>query len=131
MERFEVTEVMNLNGGTVELDEDQARRRIHNIVEVDKGVYEIVNPIQFKVGETFGYDGEVNKALAHAIISTEDAEVIEVDAGDDFNAVEVGNDACADVYPKHLGGPWYELSNGEKVKGKEDAEDAELALCEE
>lgn len=31
-------------------------------------------------------------------------------------------------YPVHLGGPWYELSSGEKVKGKEAAEDAEMAL---
>ena len=28
-------------------------------------------------------------------------------------------------FPKHTGGGWYELSNGEKVQGKEEAEKAE------
>lgn len=31
-------------------------------------------------------------------------------------------------YPKHTGGGWYELSNGEKVQGKEDAEEAQAKL---
>lgn len=31
-------------------------------------------------------------------------------------------------FPKHLGGGYYELSNGEKVKGKEQALEAERAL---
>ena len=33
-------------------------------------------------------------------------------------------------YPKHTGGGWYELSNGEKVQGKEVAEDLEKELQE-
>ena len=33
-----------------------------------------------------------------------------------------------DGYPKHVGGRYYELSNGEKVKGKEEALKAEEAL---
>lgn len=28
-------------------------------------------------------------------------------------------------FPKHIGGGWYELSNGERVQGKEEAEEAE------
>ena len=31
-------------------------------------------------------------------------------------------------FPKHTGGGWYELSSGEKVQGKEDAEKAESKL---
>ncbi|MBB6451989.1 hypothetical protein HNQ94_000410 [Salirhabdus euzebyi] len=31
-------------------------------------------------------------------------------------------------FPKHTGGGWYELSNGEKIKGKDEAEAAEKAL---
>lgn len=34
------------------------------------------------------------------------------------------------VFPAHTGGGWYELSNGEKVQGKEEAEAAEKALSE-
>jgi uncharacterized protein YwgA len=36
--------------------------------------------------------------------------------------------ATAKDYPKHTGGGWYELSNGEKVQGKEEADKAEAAL---
>ncbi|MBO0419100.1 hypothetical protein JZO80_02915 [Vagococcus fluvialis] len=35
------------------------------------------------------------------------------------------------VYPHHTGGGHYELSNGEKVKGKEAAIEAEAALQEQ
>ena len=31
-------------------------------------------------------------------------------------------------FPKHVGGGWYELSNGEKVQGKQEAEEAEADL---
>lgn len=31
-------------------------------------------------------------------------------------------------FPKHTGGGWYELSNGKRVKGKDDALEAELDL---
>lgn len=33
-------------------------------------------------------------------------------------------------FPKHTGGGWYKLSNGEKVKGKEAAQKAESELKE-
>ncbi len=33
------------------------------------------------------------------------------------------------TYPIHAGGGWYTLSNGEKVQGKEAAEEAEAALA--
>lgn len=34
----------------------------------------------------------------------------------------------AELYPNHLGGGWYELSTGERVKGKKAAAAAEKAL---
>lgn len=34
-------------------------------------------------------------------------------------------------FPKHTGGGWYELSNGEKVKGKDEATAAEEDLDKE
>lgn len=45
-------------------------------------------------------------------------EVVEVDPVDRM------------TFPHHTGGAYYELSNGEKVKGKEAAEEAEKALKE-
>ena len=35
---------------------------------------------------------------------------------------------AVETYPKHTGGGYYELSNGEKVKGKDAAIEAEKAL---
>jgi uncharacterized protein YwgA len=34
----------------------------------------------------------------------------------------------SEEFPKHTGGGWFELSNGEKVQGKEEAEKAEADL---
>ncbi len=31
-------------------------------------------------------------------------------------------------FPKHVGGGWYELSNGDKVQGKDEAVEAEQSL---
>ena len=30
-----------------------------------------------------------------------------------------------EIFPKHTGGGWYELSNGEKVQGKQEAKEAQ------
>ena len=38
------------------------------------------------------------------------------------------DDAEPESYPYHVGGGWYKLSNGEQVKGKETAEQAESEL---
>lgn len=43
---------------------------------------------------------------------------------------ESGIETFSITYPNHIGGGWYELSNGEKIQGKEDAEQAEEALQE-
>lgn len=59
---------LNVNSGTIGLTAAQAKPRMHLLqaVEVDKrsgnGVYRILGPIQFKQGETFYYDGQLNKA---------------------------------------------------------------------
>lgn len=48
--------------GRVELTEAQAKERGHLLRESGaKGVYEVVKPIEFKVGEVFGYDGTLPK----------------------------------------------------------------------
>ena len=31
-------------------------------------------------------------------------------------------------FPKHVGGPWYDCSDGERIKGKKDAEEYEASL---
>jgi len=71
-----------------------------------------------------------------------DLNVIELDTEKDAERIEnlknyKGEAYIADYeedevleYPHHLGGGTYELSNGEKVKGKEAAIEAENALNE-
>lgn len=43
-------------------------------------------------------------------------------------AVKPPGENAAIKYPVHKGGGWYELSNGETVKGKEEALEAQKAL---
>lgn len=56
-------------GNLVRLTEAQAMYRLHNLRLVDgpavddRSTYEIINPLNFKVGEVFWYNGEVNRAL--------------------------------------------------------------------
>lgn len=57
---------LTVNSGQVQLNADQARRRKPFIkpVKVSKdgaGVYDVMIPIMFKVGEEFGFDGDVGK----------------------------------------------------------------------
>lgn len=66
------------------------------------------------------------------------ADVEEIESTQDSDAVQTGDEsepAKEDAkekseFPKHVGGGTYELSNGEKVKGKEEAIEAEEALKE-
>jgi hypothetical protein len=48
-----------------------------------------------------------------------------------FVGEEVSGNANKHEYPKHVGGGHYELSNGEKVKGKDEAAAAEKELSKE
>lgn len=46
---------------------------------------------------------------------------VESDGGKDIGS-------STDEFPKHTGGGWYELSNGEKVQGKDEAIEEEAKL---
>ncbi len=57
MEKIEViSQGFKVNGGIVILDKDQARRRKSSIKEIGKGKYEVIKPINFKVGEKLEVD---------------------------------------------------------------------------
>jgi len=53
--------------GLVQLTEKQARVRAHQLIPRGEGIFEIVQPIEFKAGEELGFDGEVNAALLQNI----------------------------------------------------------------
>ena len=115
MNIYQATVVTNLVGGNDELDVDQIRRRRHAVTKNEDGSYAVKNKIQFKIGEEFGYDGEVPKGLANNLAELVDETEAEL-------VVE---------YPVHVGGGTWELSNGEKVRGKKKAIAAEAELVDE
>lgn len=67
------------SAGIVELTEAQAAVRLRNLdsrdLPKDKktgiGQYRIINQIEFKAGEIFGYDGAINKAMLEDITPLE------------------------------------------------------------
>jgi hypothetical protein len=62
MEKITVVgDVITVRYGTVELSDDQAKRRKHNLEHLIEKSYEVKRPIQFKVGETFGYESGVKQ----------------------------------------------------------------------
>ena len=48
---------LRLHEGTLGLSKDQAGRRLHNLKKRDDGRYDIINPVEFKIGEDFEYEG--------------------------------------------------------------------------
>lgn len=111
MKRYKTTAILNLHAGNLQLDKDQLRRRRHLVADNKDGTVAIMKPVQFKVGEEFGYDGDIPKILAD--------DLTEVPGVDD-----------APTFPVHKGAGVWELSNGERVKGKSAAFDAEERLAE-
>lgn len=67
MNRFKTIAVTNLHTGIVELSRAQAVVRERSLRNLEGDFYEITGPIQFKVGEEIGFDGEVNKRLLEEI----------------------------------------------------------------
>lgn len=57
---------VQLTAGVLALTDAQAKARMHNLKPV-KGGYEIVNAVQFKRGEEFGYEGDITLDLVDAL----------------------------------------------------------------
>lgn len=53
---------VQLTGGVLTLSKEQAADRAHALKEV-KGKFEIVNTVEFKQGETFGFEGDMPKTF--------------------------------------------------------------------
>jgi len=66
--RYVTTSVARFAAGTVlTLSKGQAAIRSHALKALGDGRYETTAPVEFKVGESFGYDGELPKSLASVI----------------------------------------------------------------
>lgn len=63
MKDYRVEKIVKITSGRIRLDDDQARRRPAMIKEArPKGTYEILKPVQFKVGEVIGLP-KIDKSL--------------------------------------------------------------------
>lgn len=119
MKTYKALRPVNLMSGQVSVSADQARRRAHALIderghylyaldEIDAGVYQIAERIQFKAGEEFGYDGEIAKSDVH-----------------DVELISHRSKAPASMPgPKHVGAGVFELPDGTRVRGKEAAQAA-------
>lgn len=64
MKAVTVIELCTLGAGSIlKLDADQAKTRSYGLKELAKGVYEATQPLQFKKGQEFGYDGPMDRVL--------------------------------------------------------------------
>ena len=75
MKVYTAAAVITLHEGRVQLTQEQARRRKSQITSKrnqKSGTYSIVKPVQFKVGECFGYDGEIPKAMLEQLEPEDD-----------------------------------------------------------
>jgi len=64
METYTITEKpVTISSGILRLEKDQAKTRAHNLklINPKAGTYEIINPVEFKVGEVIGYDGDLGR----------------------------------------------------------------------
>lgn len=65
MKNYQVTgKVVSISSGIVELVKHQSDARMFALNPVGKNRFAVLKTIHFKHGETFGYDGELSKALA-------------------------------------------------------------------
>jgi len=91
---FVIALAVNIAGGILALNKDQAESRVHCLEDLGDGLYEVRKPVQFKHGEEFGYDGEINKALLQELEETAEnplsaKELIEqIETAETFEALE-------------------------------------------
>lgn len=89
MQTYTAAVVVTLHSGKVKLTADQARRRMHCLkgskAGQKSGIFTILSPIQFKVGEEFGYDGDMPKAMIGQLEIVGDSEDASGAGGSDVN----------------------------------------------
>jgi hypothetical protein len=72
MNIFRAIAAITINPGAVLLlSPEQASGRVYALDDIGEGLFLVKAPTQFKAGESFGYDGEVNKQIAEVIVEIE------------------------------------------------------------
>jgi len=79
-----------LGAGKLALTEGQAIPRVEAGLlapTTREGIYEVTGPVEFKCGETFGYDGDFSPVLLEDIAPLKVADQVEADAAAAAKAV--------------------------------------------
>ena len=75
MKHYTVVKAITLQAGVIALSEAQAKDRLHNLKRLmGKGRYEIVKPVEFKIGEVLGLEGGRMKQYAGWLEAVEEKE---------------------------------------------------------
>lgn len=89
----------------------------------------------YRKGDTFPAKGEVSQERLKELMGKDNdvkSPLIKRVGPDDpvekSEELGEGSDQEEGEFPKHTGGAWYELSNGEKIQGKDEAIAAEAEL---
>jgi hypothetical protein len=89
----------------------------------------------YRKGDTFPAKGKVSKERVTKLLSSENKvgkpliEQLGVESELADHEPEASKESSEESeFPKHTGGPWYMLSNGEKIQGKDEAVAAEAEL---
>ena len=67
MKTYMSLQPVTIQFGLVQLNKEQAKSRMHNLTLVDGDKYQIVNAINFKAGEVFGFDGQLPKSMVDSL----------------------------------------------------------------
>jgi hypothetical protein len=88
MKMYTVSAITSLHEGRVVLDAKQARRRRHNIKLIEGDLYEIIKPVQFKIGEMIGLDEATLKKVHLVNLAPVGDSTTALDDGDNSDAGE-------------------------------------------
>jgi hypothetical protein len=74
MKRYIAVAPVTLHTGYLEISPEQAAGRgycLEAVKNAKGSLFAIKGPVQFKVGEVFGYDGDATKAMRHQVEETD------------------------------------------------------------
>lgn len=79
MRTYTTIAAARIGTGILALSLQQASTRTHALRDLGDGQYEILQPVEFKVGETFGYDQEIPRVLAACLEESGEANLEDLD----------------------------------------------------
>ena len=74
MKLYTIEKPVTLASGVLQLTEEQAKLRSSKLQSLGGDLYQILAKVQFKGGETFGYDGDLTKLVQCVEVSDSEAE---------------------------------------------------------